>query len=78
MSTIIDDIKINTEGVLNIHGRDQNVIIETLLLKKNEQIIFSSSFNVSLEDFNIKVPKIVRMNIADTILVNVEGSLTTK
>ena len=78
MSTIIDDIKINTEGVLNIHGRDQNVIIETLLLKKNEQIIFSSSFNVFLEDFNIKVPKIVRMNIADTILVNVEGSLTTK
>ena len=66
---------ISALGVLNMHGKDKNVDIETRLDIDNNKVFFSSEFNVLLKDYNIKVPKIVRMNIADTILVNVSGTL---
>jgi hypothetical protein len=31
-----------------------------------------------LEDYKIKIPKVVSMNIADTILVKVSGNLINK
>ena len=67
--------KINAQGILNIHGVDQAVNIETELSIKNKKVEFKSTFDVYLKDFKIKVPKIVRMNIADTIQVNVSGVL---
>ena len=69
---------ITAEGVLSIHGINQNVIIATDLHIQNDIIKFSSDFNVLLKDYKIKVPKIVRMNIADTIHVNVLGQLIKK
>ena len=42
------------------------------------EVQFSSEFYIALKDYKIKVPKIVRMNIADTILVNVSGNLVNK
>ena len=67
--------QISAEGILNIHGEDQSVIIETELYIEDEAVEFKSVFYVYLKDFKIKVPKIVRMNIADTIQVNVSGLL---
>jgi len=67
--------KINAQGILNIHGVDQNVTIETELNIQDETVNFKSTFDVYLKDFKIKVPKIVSMNIADTIQVNVSGIL---
>ena len=58
-----------------MHGVNQNVNINTTIKINNDNIKFISSFYVALEDFNIKKPKIVRLNIADTILVNVSGTL---
>ena len=77
---LADNQSINVEaiGVLNIHGVDKDVIVQTYLNIEDRRVQFSSSFNVLLEDFSIKVPKIVRMNIADTIMVNVSGSLIEK
>ena len=67
-------VNISAIGVLDIHGISQDVVIKTDLIIKNGEPRFSSMFNVLLKDYNIKVPKIVRMNIADTILVNVSGN----
>ena len=80
MIDLADNQSINVEavGVLNIHGVDRDVIVQTYLNIEDRRVQFSSSFNVLLEDFRIKVPKIVRMNIADTIMVNVSGSLIEK
>lgn len=75
---IIDEnqqAQINAQGILNIHGVNQTVNIETELIIKNKTVEFKSKFDVYLKDFKIKVPKIVRMNIADTIQVNVSGVL---
>ena len=65
-------------GILIIHGQEQNVSLKTELISKDNSVNFSSDFNVFLKDYKIKVPKIVRMNIADTIAVNVVGSLIKK
>ena len=71
-------VTINSRGLLNIHGINQDVDIDTKLTINNNQVQFHSEFHVPLKDYNIKVPKIVRMNIADTILVNVSGNLIIK
>tara|TARA_B100000902_G_C27147977_1_gene832157 strand:- start:390 stop:926 length:537 start_codon:yes stop_codon:yes gene_type:complete len=71
-------VSIESVGVLNIHGIDREVIIKTDLSIKDSQVDFSSEFEVLLKDYKIKIPKIVMMNIADTILVNVSGNLISK
>ena len=63
---------------LSIHGVEQDVSIQTILNIENEKVAFSSDFEVVLKDYKIKVPKIVRMNIADTIDVKVSGNLVPK
>ena len=61
-------------GVLNIHGVDKDVSIDVFLEKNSDdKINVFSEFDVILKTYKIKVPKIVRMNIADTILVKVAG-----
>jgi len=77
---VLDDSFMNTStlGILNIHGVDQDVMIDTYLKMKNGAILFYSEFNVPLKDYKIKIPKVVRMNIADTILVKVSGRLVVK
>ena len=82
----LDNVYINIDttqmifanGILSIHGQEQNVNLKTELISKDNSVNFSSDFNVFLKDYKIKVPKIVRMNIADTIAVNVAGSLIKK
>ena len=73
-----ESVSVSAIGILNIHGVDQDINIKTDLIIQDEEVKFSSEFNVLLKDYNIKVPKIVRMNIADTISVNVAGSLILK
>ena len=63
-------------GVFNLHGVDQDVSINVFLEKNSsEKINIFSEFEIALKNYKIKVPKIVRMNIADTILVKVTGQL---
>ena len=71
-------ILISSKGELSVHGIDQDVAIQTELIIEDSQVQFSSEFHIALKDYKIKVPKIVRMNIADTILVNVSGNLIIK
>ena len=67
---------IQADGVLNIHGIEKDVIVDVFLEKNtNDKMNMFSEFDVNLKTYNIKVPKIVRMNIADTILVKVVGQL---
>ena len=73
----VDDVfSIEASGLLSIHGITQDVIIDVFLEKKSsDKINMFSEFDVALKAYKIKVPKIVNMNIADTILVKVVGQL---
>ena len=66
---------ISNEGVILIHGIERNIIIETDLVLKNDEIVFSSQFLIRLKDFDIKVPKMFVDNIAEVIEVSVKGTL---
>lgn len=69
-------IEATATGQINIHGVENNLLIDTFIETSDSTLIFDSEFYVALKDFKIKIPKIVRMNIADTIKVNVSGKLS--
>lgn len=63
------------EGKLTIHGVT-NDIKETGTFKvENDMIHGTSVFNIQIEDYDIKIPKAVTENIAETIEVTVDVKL---
>lgn len=59
------------EGELNIHGITNAVKTSAILQVQNERINASATFYVRLEDYKIKVPKIVFKKIAEVVRVDV-------
>lgn len=62
----------DVEGELTLHGITKRITAKTKLHKQNEKIIGSSEFVVSAEDFNIKIPALVRDKIAKVVQVTVD------
>ena len=71
-----EKIETTATGQISIHGVENNILIDTFIETSDSTLKFSSEFYVALKDFKIKIPKIVRMNIADTIKVNVSGRMS--
>jgi polyisoprenoid-binding protein YceI len=59
------------EGELNMHGVTKMVKTTAIFLVQNGKIDASATFNVRLEDYKIKVPKIVFKKIAEEIKIDV-------
>jgi len=73
-----DSLKILIEGDLTIHGI-KNKIKQSGKIWVSSGIIYGeSTFSVKLVDYQVKVPKIVRENIAEVIKVNVKVKLNKK
>jgi len=69
-------VQVRAKGVLNIHGvRMERIIKSSLTIKENEFKI-ESKFTVSLQDHNIKIPRIVHQKIAPDITVKIDAVLT--
>ncbi|UCH15129.1 MAG: YceI family protein [Bacteroidales bacterium] len=65
--------KVYVKGDLDIHGVTNNIKERaTLEIVDNETVIVSGSFKVTLEDYNIKIPKMVIKNIAEIVDINVD------
>ena len=83
---IIEDIDFNkngtyvvrAKGFFKIHGIDKEKIIKTKIIIKDKEIFIEASFDVPLEDFDIKVPKVVNQKIASIIMVDVKATLKPK
>lgn len=81
----IDPVDFNTNGIypvrakgnLQIHGVDKERIIKGTITVKNNVITINASFIVSLEDHNIKVPRIVYQKIAQQIIVEIKSNFVT-
>ncbi len=65
-------------GELTIHGITVNRSFDGNIKFEDGNWIVQSEFAVNAEDFGIKIPKIVRGQIAETIVVMVEGILTPR
>ena len=72
------NISISATGTLNIHGVSKMEIIEGRLLidPNNKAIILDANFKVKLEDFSMKVPKVLAYKIAENVDVTTHFELT--
>ena len=83
---IIDDFDFNKEGtstvrakgILKIHGVEQEKIIKVQLIKKGDVITAHCFFSILLNDYDIKIPRIVHDKISPEIRIEVKADLLKK
>ena len=63
------------QGDLTIHGKTNKIKLNGSMIRNTKSIIISAVFSVMLEDYNIKIPKIVMYNIAEVIDISVSIKL---
>lgn len=59
------------EGKMTIHGVTQNVRIPGKFRNENNRITMEAVFPVKLEDYDISIPRVLFMNIAEEVEVTV-------
>lgn len=67
---------ITVTGELDVHGVKQTRTIPGSITVNNGNVIMAAEFMVKCADHNIKIPKIVFHNIAETIKLNVSATYT--
>lgn len=61
--------KLELNGKLELHGVSKEISAFVIVKKNGEDIELASDFDLTPADFNIKIPKIVRQKIAETVHV---------
>jgi len=71
---------ITVRGMLTIHGESQEVETEGTIIIQDGKISAKATFDVAVADYNIKIPAVVKDNIAKiiTIVVSVDYELFKK
>ena len=64
--------EVTAQGTFTIHGVTQRVEIPGEVQLQEDSLHMQATFPVKLEDYNIKIPKIVFYNIAETVEVEVQ------
>jgi polyisoprenoid-binding protein YceI len=72
------ELDITVEGELTIHGVKRNIIESAKIWNTEDKITGECKFDIAVADYNIKIPRIVRENIAKIIEVSVGVSLKKK
>ena len=63
--------KVNIKGDIMIHGVTRNITVSGMISIKNGNISATSSFDILVKDYNIKIPSIVTNKIAENLEVKV-------
>lgn len=71
-SNVTGEQKVRAVGKLLIHGITKDVDIPGTVTFANGKVSVQSEFIVKLQDYNIKIPKLVWQNIAEQIEVKIE------
>ncbi len=66
------------KGDLTLHGVTKNISAPGLIIIKNGLISTTSTFKVTLADYAISIPKLVKDNIAETIEISVNCTYDQK
>ncbi len=78
MSSLSGEKEYNLNGSLTIKGVKKEINTKALLKKDGEKIVLSAAFSVKPQDFDIKIPSIVRKKIADKINITLNYELVEK
>jgi polyisoprenoid-binding protein YceI len=68
-------IKVRSKGKFSLHGLSKEYTITVTLKIEAQKIDISSEFFISLQDFNIKIPKVVYNKLASKISVSLNAQL---
>ncbi len=63
------------QGDLKIHGKTNKIVVEGFLIKEEGLVTIKADFSIKLEDYNIRIPKLVMYKIAETIDIKVNIKL---
>jgi hypothetical protein len=64
--------KVTVKGDMNIHGVSRPIEQEGIITVKDGKIMASSAFEISIDDYSIKVPKIVEDRVAKKVDVKID------
>jgi len=68
----------NLTGKLTFHGKTVEINPKVSVSIRNEIIYLTTKFKVNIEDFNIKIPKLIKKKVAKTVEVTINFKLNTK
>lgn len=63
---------VKVEGDMLIHGVKRNIVVDGSIEVIKEGIVVRAKFLLNPEDYNIKIPRVVRKNIAEKLEISIE------
>ena len=60
------------KGILEVHGKSKEITTSVFLRKVDGGLEIISDFKVSIKDFNIEIPKVISMKVAETVNVKTQ------
>lgn len=69
------EFPVRAKGVFSIHGTEKEEIIKAILIIEKNELKILSEFEISLEDYNIKIPLVVFQKIAEEINISIDVSM---
>ncbi len=73
----VGEQKVSAKGKLTIHGITKDIDIPGTVEFDKGKVKMKSKFMVKLEDYNVKIPKLVWQNIAEEVEVKIDFSYKT-
>jgi len=73
-----DSLKVRVNGILTIHGISKEVSESARITQIGDDFNGLAKFEIAPDEYDIKIPKIVRNNIADIVQVTVNVKLKQK
>ncbi len=70
--------QVDVTGVLSVHGISKNITAPGIITVKDEKLYGASTFKISLKDYDIQIPAIVKNNISETIEITVNCNYEKK
>lgn len=68
--------QVTLEGILQIHGVEQQREIDATVTVRDNKVELYSKFNVAVADHDIEIPKLLFRNIAEVVSVEINANYT--
>ena len=66
---------VSVSGTMNMHGVKKDITVPGTITVKGSVIFVYAKFNVKIEDYNIKLPAFLTINVADNVDVTITATM---
>lgn len=66
---------VHVKGKLTLHGETKDVDADGKIIVKEGKLLTSSDFSIQMSDYNINIPKLVKENMSNTVIISVNCTL---